>query len=110
MAQGYKVLSSVSIEDFKSDFKNFTFEQLQDSLYKVYDENGSLIVYLNGENIDVFEFRGSKNNPEIFESFLDKYNSNFIDDELLFISAQEERDITEEEIKECMKKYGKIYK
>jgi hypothetical protein len=106
MANGFWICASIKFEDYKKDFKNLHFEEIEEDLYKVKDVNGSLFLYLKNGYIDVFEFGGNSNNGFIFKEFLNKYKCNYFDDSLAHLASLEERQLTNFEIKNCMESYG----
>jgi len=102
MSLGLTVLKEVELDLFLRDFPEFWAEEVQKHVYKISTDEGSLIVYLKNGKINCFEARVVQKDFSIFEKYINKYKSNFIDDEGLILISQGE-DIN---IGKIMSKYG----
>ena len=102
MSLALTVFKEVELDLFLKDFPEFSAEKVQEDVYKINSSEGSLIVYLKNGKINCFEGRTAQKDFSIFEKYINKYNSNFIDDESLSLMFQGE----EVDVKRVMYKYG----
>lgn len=102
MSLGLTVFKEVELDLFLKDFPEFSAEKIQEDVYKINSTEGSLIIYLKNGNISCFEGKVKQPDFSIFEKYVNKYESNFLDDEhLINMSYGEDVDV-----EEVMRRYG----
>jgi hypothetical protein len=105
MSLGLTVFKEVELDLFLKDFPELSAEKIEEDIYKINSLEGSLITYLKDGKVNCFEGRVKQTDFSIFERYVNKYESNFVDDESLIQMSYGEN----VDVEAVMKKYGMKY-